>query len=286
MTEENYRVSSNFRWLGSNLKGAQELSLTVCGIEKCKPDKSYGPTVRKDYHVHMVLSGAGHLVIDQKSYEVKANQIFVTFPDVEIYYYTNPKNPWHYTWISFGGTRAQAALEKAGLTLQTPVRDAFMNPLDFLSVSERILNHHELNMESEFLRTSCLYEAVSLLISSYQKHSADRPTLDYSSDVYINAALDYIHCHYSHIQVKDIADYIGISRYYLTRLFSEKLHISPVNYLSNYRLEQAKELLLHSDISISELAFKMGYTSPFSFSQSFKKRFGLSPKHCRRLEKD
>ena len=59
--ETNYRVDATFRWLGSSLKTKEELSLTVCGIERCKRDKFYGPAVRDDYHVHFVLSGKGTL---------------------------------------------------------------------------------------------------------------------------------------------------------------------------------------------------------------------------------
>ena len=39
LDEKNYRVDANFRWLGSRMKETEELCLTVCGIERCRPDK-------------------------------------------------------------------------------------------------------------------------------------------------------------------------------------------------------------------------------------------------------
>ena len=106
LDEKNYRVDANFRWLGSRMKETEELCLTVCGIERCRPDKTFGPIIRDDYHVHMVLHGKGYLKMNGKAYTVTDGQIFTTFPDVEVYYYSDPKDPWYYTWISFGGIRA------------------------------------------------------------------------------------------------------------------------------------------------------------------------------------
>ena len=52
-----YRIGANFRLLGSPPIEHAQLFLTVCGIERCSPDKSYGPMIRDDFHVHFVLSG-------------------------------------------------------------------------------------------------------------------------------------------------------------------------------------------------------------------------------------
>lgn len=65
-----YRVSSTFRMLGSIPIEDMELYLTVCGTERCAVDKFYGPIVRRDYHVHFVLSGRGTLEMDGKVYQV------------------------------------------------------------------------------------------------------------------------------------------------------------------------------------------------------------------------
>ena len=65
---ENYRIDANFRWLGSTIKANEELCLTVCGIEQCKRDKFYGPSIRDDYHVHFILYGKGTLEMNGQSY--------------------------------------------------------------------------------------------------------------------------------------------------------------------------------------------------------------------------
>ena len=172
-------------------------------------------------------------------------------------------------------------MEKAGITLEHPVRDCIVEPEVFLALTEKILNHHQLTITNELLRTSILYEIIALLISSYEQQQNTETKYDYSQDVYVYAALEYIHHNFSHIQVTDIADYIGISRSYLTRTFKKKMQVSPQEYLLNYRLSEASKLLRSTALSVQEITDEVGYTNPFSFSQSFKKMFGVSPMHYR-----
>lgn len=282
--DKNYRIDANFRWLGSEIKANEELCLTVCGIERCKPDKSYGPSMREDYHVHFVLHGKGTLEIGGKSYQLQRGQIFVIPPGIETFYYADPEDPWNYTWVSFGGTRAGYFLEKAGITEEKPVRDTYIEPERFLEITEKILNHHELTVANELIRTSLLYEIIALLVESQYENmnQKDKEEIyDYSPDIYVNTALEYMHEHYSHTRISEVASFIGISRYYLTHIFKEKLHISPQEYLLNYRMEQANRLLRTTSLSVQAISEKVGYENPLTFSKTFKGKYGLSPKKYR-----
>ena len=287
--DKNYRIDANFRWLGSEIKANEELCLTVCGIERCKPDKSYGPSVREDYHVHFVLHGKGTLEIGGKSYQLRRGQIFVIPPDIETYYYSDPEDPWHYTWVSFGGTRAGYFLEKAGLTKEGPVRETYIEPERFLEITEKILNHHELTVANELIRTSLLYEIIALLVESQYENRDDKDkteVYDYSPEIYVNTALEYMHEHYSNTRISEVASFIGISRYYLTHIFKEKLNISPQEYLLNYRMEQGSRLLRTTSLSVQAISEKVGYENPLTFSKTFKNKFGLSPRKYREKMKE
>ena len=68
----------------------------------------------------------------------------------------------------------------------------------------------------------------------------------------------------------------------LTRLFQRHLKISPVNYIIDRRLEQAKLLLQISDMPLKEVAENCGYHSESFLSRSFKKKFGVPPTSFRR----
>lgn len=160
-----------------------------------------------------------------------------------------------------------------------------MEPEDFLALTEKILNHHELVIANELTRTALLYEILALLINSQNQNLEElhKPhPLDYSPDIYVNHAVEYIHSNYSSARISDIASYIGITRSYLTHIFKQKLHISPQEYLLSYRLDQGSRLLRTTDLSIQEVARRIGYDNPLTFSKIFKNAYGLSPKNYRK----
>ncbi len=134
------------------------------------------------------------------------------------------------------------------------------------------------------LRTSYLYEFLALMATTYTEHldeTQKKKPLDYSPDVYVHAAQEYIHENYQKARVSDVADYIGISRYYLSHLFNEKLKLSPKDYIFEFRMDKSKELLRTTGESIAQISEKIGYEEPLTYSKAFKKRYGITPKQYR-----
>ncbi len=80
----------------------------------------------------------------------------------------------------------------------------------------------------------------------------------------------------------DIANYVCINRSYLYTLFKTHLGVSPQDYLANYRISQATELLTVTDLSIESIALSCGYTDPLIFSKVFKTKKGRTPSRYRK----
>lgn len=78
--------------------------------------------------------------------------------------------------------------------------------------------------------------------------------------------------------VQDLADEVGISRVHLNRKMKERYGISPNAFIKSYRLKQAAYLLVHHHVNISEVAYKVGFSTHSHFSSSFRDFFGMSPK--------
>ena len=88
----------------------------------------------------------------------------------------------------------------------------------------------------------------------------------------------YIQNHYSYpLQVGEIADYVGINRSYLYTLFKEQSGMSPKEYLTNFRITRAAQLLEITELSIESVAMSCGYQNTLGFSKIFKARMGVAP---------
>lgn len=95
-------------------------------------------------------------------------------------------------------------------------------------------------------------------------------------------AKDYIDRHYHKaISLEEVAEQIGLSSYYLSKLFKEQYQVTFIEYLTQVRLEKAKEFLVEGTLPLKEIAITIGYKDPNYFSRVFKKETGVSPREYR-----
>lgn len=99
----------------------------------------------------------------------------------------------------------------------------------------------------------------------------------------IEEAMRYIHENYKRqIGLKDVAQKAGLSTAYFSTVFKKENGRSFVEYLTNLRIEMAKELLTHHEICIYEVGEMVGYPEPNYFSKIFRKITGTSPEKYRK----
>ncbi|WP_105615410.1 response regulator [Vallitalea okinawensis] len=114
----------------------------------------------------------------------------------------------------------------------------------------------------------------------------DASTLTFYDDLFntryrpeIQNAIHYIHKHYQeNITIKEAAEALHLSASHLMRLFKSEVSVTFNDYLTNYRIKLAEELLMRGEYKVYEVANKVGYYDVKYFSQVFKKRTGLTPR--------
>lgn len=274
-----YCEHAGYRCLSGIKRQTTDLYLTHCGIQVCPPLHSWGPDSRGEYHMHFILNGEGYLVIEDKRYHLTRGQIFILPPDVRVYYYASESNPWYYAWVGFHGSRASSYLEQAGFSADCIIRDTIIPPENFSSIIHEMLEANQMTVENELIRVGYLYQLISLLIDSYEELSGTRNSHhDYSMETYVEHALQYIRFNYgTHMQINDLVDYIGINRSYLSYIFKKKLNMSPKEYLIQYRMDKAKNLLATTSETIQVIAKSVGYPDALAFSKMFHGTVGMSP---------
>jgi two-component system, response regulator YesN len=104
-----------------------------------------------------------------------------------------------------------------------------------------------------------------------------------SYQLLVEEAKDYVKENYgsSDVTINGVCGKLHISPTYFSFIFKKETKTTFINYLTNYRMESAKEYLRTTSLKTFEIADKVGYSEPNYFSYSFKKKFGVSPSEYR-----
>lgn len=277
-----------------------DLTLTEIGNQKCTPLYSFGPFIRNEYIFHYVISGKGYCSIGNDSldssakkptqpfassptYEIKAGQGFLIEPHTKHIYNADLNDPWHYMWVVFKGAAAPRLLRACGFSkdniVYQPKDTTIQTSQSIRQPLNNILEHPD---GSESFIMGNFYLFMDQLASHAKNPILTEPNKGFFREHYINLACQYIALHYSSIRSLDeVAAYCNISQSHLTRLFREGLHMSLQEYLITTRLNHARELLITTHQSISEISWAVGYPNELNLLRAFKSHYGISPKEFR-----
>jgi transcriptional regulator GlxA family with amidase domain len=86
------------------------------------------------------------------------------------------------------------------------------------------------------------------------------------------------------LTVSQLADLLALTPQHLVSSFRKHIGITPVRYLWQIRATHGRQLLLHSDLPVMEIAERCGYKNPYHFSRQIKLHFGRSPTELRAQE--
>ena len=103
---------------------------------------------------------------------------------------------------------------------------------------------------------------------------------------YTEQCRDYVYGHYREkMYLDDIADTLGISASYLSRLFKKETGQALQDFINDVRVEKAANLLIYSDESLPRIAGYVGFPSQSYFGKVFRQRMQMTPKQYRELYK-
>jgi len=107
-------------------------------------------------------------------------------------------------------------------------------------------------------------------------------TLPAHTSALVKQAIVYLHQNYTRpVSRWEIAEAVGVSEDYLSRVFNRELNISPWDYLNRYRILQSKQLLINTTEAIGSIARQVGFKDQAYFSRVFHKVMGVSPQGFR-----
>lgn len=185
---------------------------------------------------------------------------------------------WHHYWIHTDGAGVKAMepyLIPGGklcpIHIPRSTRDIFESMLGKLP---------EETTESVLSTGVYVHRILNRMVRSMLSEEKDLGT-DHQKTM--NQIAEYIRLHYTDdIAMTDLLARSNMSRSYFLRLFRQYMGTTPYNFLTNYRITQARELLDMTDLPVAEIAVRVGFNDESNFSTRFSKITGQSPLQYRK----
>lgn len=226
---------------------------------------------RDGYYLLYTASGSGKLRTISQSLILSAGYAILVRCDPLHHYATVPGQIWENYWIHLDGTGLSPYYE---WMKETPVqiRDPklFETTCAVLPTLAPIGEFHPIAETSQNISSLLTEMLLSFSESSRTSGTAQR------KDIF--AAAEYIQKNYQYpISIDDIIKEVNISKFHFVRLFQKQMGTTPYQYLVQYRLHKAMQLLSTTDMPVLQVANMVGYTSESNFIHQFGRYTKMTP---------
>lgn len=250
----------------------------------------YGENIN-NLHFHNLIEigychyGAGELVIEEDQYRfgagmvscIPANFLHVTKSD------THVRAFWEYLYISPADILKQQGkpMQETRNIIDAVNRSAFFikveeNPI-FVTLIRAIFE--EMQNKNTYYRECVGGLAYTLLYEIARFNGrGNAQSCGKNNSLQLENAIEYVERNYpNNFKIADLANECHMSETHFRRVFQEKMNMTPVEYVNFVRVKKACELIDKTDISMEDVAEKVGFITPSTFNRNFRRIIGTSP---------
>lgn len=229
-----------------------------------------------------ITKGKGEFQVEDKRFPVKENDIVIINPHIEHTAYSGKESPLEYVAISIEEITFEFDKQFAGQNYALYNSEGLRDSVSFLL--KMLLSEAEDEVTDYEIVCRNLVEILLIYLIRKQNLGMHQ-SADTKMSKECGAAKRYIDSNYmDNITLDLLADLTHMNKFYLVHSFTRYTGMSPINYLTQRRIQVATELLSSTDYSIAQIASSVGFSSQSYFSQVFRKALGVTPVQYRKKQ--
>lgn len=263
-------------------QGEEVAGIHAIGLEKRTNHEEYNWNGMKREDVGRIifqytLKGKGKICINGVYHDLYPGKAFiVNIPSPHHYYLPEDSSNWEFIFITTYGKEAKKIFEiiknNFGCILQLN-EDA--SPVQNIRILIKKIQMQALQNKYELFAHAYSF-LMDLLGYLENAKNNKRPKM-------ISEAVAFIEQNYmTPLSLDDIVEHVQVSKYHFTRLFQQYTGFTPIRFVTKVRLENALKLLKKDELTVNQIAEKVGYSNGNYFNKVFSSFIGISPGKLRK----
>jgi AraC-like DNA-binding protein len=232
-----------------------------------------------DFQIVYIIKGQGTFNAEGVTYTVNPGSMFFIMPGMRHSYKPVFETGWQEYWVGFNGSFfmklvREGILSKEHLFFEMGLHEQYLNIFD--QIFEEVRAQRPLYQFKAGI-------SVMMLLGEMLTHERRKEQPNYYQKTVEKAKYLMEFNVYGVINLPSIAEQIGISPSRLNEIFKTYTAMTPYQYYIHIKILKAERLLEQPDVSVKEVAFRLGFDDQYYFSRLFKNKTGVTPSHWKQL---
>lgn len=245
--------------------GIRFVGETICDEKFCIERKCSDMT-----SFEYIVDGKGTLEINNQILHPQKGDIFLITEGSCHRYYSQKENGWHKYFVSFYGEMLPQLLKS-----YLPADTYLFKDCNLEKIFQRIFDIAFNNNDKKSAQTQIAIELFKIFNYLYDRHTSENE--DFADRIKLNIESNAD----KEFNLDKLCRQMNYSKNHLINIFSDKFGITPYQYYIDCKTNMAKDYLLNTNMTVSEIAAALSYSDQQYFSYCFKKATGYSPRNYR-----
>lgn len=249
-------------------------------------DKKFTLGKKNNYNHYLLLfsiEGSVRYTKDKRTSYVQPNSVITTACNTTLTF-TRLSKEWTYYYFIISGSHSKLFYNLIRTHDNIILCNPFANVLDYFMELYYILceTPEKYDEAWRYLNSSMLIHSIFTSLYDLAYDISLIKEMTPAQETNINAALKYISMNYKEeLSIETISNQIGFSKYYFCKIFKKQMGVTIHQYVNEYRINKAKELLAYSKLSINSVASHVGFKTTLTFLRAFESSVHMTPSEYR-----
>lgn len=265
-------------------KESEKIDTRLLYITEAKYDKDWHSLPHSHHFTELfyILQGSGEFIVENKRFPIRENDLVIVNPNVSHTESSHDSQPLEYIVLGINGLQFRDESSDSHTNYSIHNFSRYKNELSFY-LKTLISEVQEKKENFESICQNLLEILIWSIVRQTKANLTVSPTKKITKECrFIEQYLDE---HFTEdITLQTLSDLTYLNKYYLVHAFKNYKGTSPINYLIEKRISEAKHLLETTNYPIAKIATMVGFSSQSYFSQVFRKETGVAPNAFRNRE--